>query len=505
MTTHSKTIIFVTGVLVGITVSELSAYGTEIAIAGLASAFLQSIVVIVGKKYGSVMPLLIMLFSIGLFFGIIRGQLVTEKIKYVCETNCTFSAIVVSSPEIKNDYQIFNVHPMEEGENILDVQIRTPLYPKYKIGETLSISGKVLQSDTIAPHKGQPAFDYSTYLLTKNIGSEILFPKIEVIDSDAHTISDILGRWKESMVEKMNMHVASPASSLATGMLFGNSSISKELTQTFRVAGLSHIIVLSGFNIAIVISFILFVFAFLPLVIRISLASASVIFFVMMVEGGPSVIRATLMAFVALLATLVGREYVAKQALVISLLLIVLYEPYALLHDVSLHLSFLATAGVVFLSEPITSIIKRYMPKITSETFLSLFTTTLSAYFATLPYVMHTFGTISPYALLANILVLPFVPVAMFVSFLTVCSSYVSEVLASVFGFLDSMIINIMIWIAEAVERLPFSYLNFQTSWGMTLVVYGVLFVAGSYLLMKPHDETSHTTVDGFLTDTISY
>jgi len=65
------------------------------------------------------------------------------------------------------------------------------------------------------------------------------------------------------------------------------------------------------------------------------------------------VIRATLMSFVGLLAMLLGRAYVAKQALILSLLAIVMYEPYALMHDVSLHLSFLATAGIVYLSEPL--------------------------------------------------------------------------------------------------------------------------------------------------------
>jgi competence protein ComEC len=139
-------------------------------------------------------------------------------------------------------------------------------------------------------------------------------------------VREKLGRWKENLISRIEMYVSSPASTLASGMLFGASSVSRELAQTFRTAGLSHIIVLSGFNIAIVIASILFVLAFLPLFLRITLASISVIVFIIMVGAEPSVVRATLMAFIGLLAMLVGREYVARHALILSFFVIVMYE-----------------------------------------------------------------------------------------------------------------------------------------------------------------------------------
>ena len=314
MTTHFKTILLTFGVLSGIVVGEKFNYGSEIAVACLIFILMQLAVAGVGKWRGAVgtAPLLFILFSLGIFVGIIRVQMVTEKTNYICESSCTFLAKIISSPESKNDKQVFNVHPVDVGENILDVQVKTPLYPKYKIGETLKLSGKVSEPAVIPTHDDKKSFDYSAYLLTKNVGSEMFYPKVELLDGGENTLAVLLGRWKENMIEKINLYISSPASTLASGMLFGNSGIEKELIQTFRVAGLSHIIVLSGFNIAIVISFILFVFAFLPLVLRVSLASVSVIFFVMMVGGEASVIRATLMVFVALLATFLGREYVAK-------------------------------------------------------------------------------------------------------------------------------------------------------------------------------------------------
>jgi competence protein ComEC len=501
---HLKTIIFVLGIATGIIVGYGTQYASEIVIASLVLAGMQIMLYVVGRKRnGNVaLSLFVFLFACGVAIGTLRVQVEEEKVPYVCEGSCTFDARIVSSPETKDAYQTLVVHRLDAQENEYDVQLRVPLYPKFQVGEKIKVSGKISVPDIIYPHGDEKSFDYATYLHTKQVGSESLFPKVEVIDSDAHTMSDVLGRLKEDMVARINKYVASPASTLASGMLFGNSNMSKELTDTFRVAGLSHIIVLSGFNIAIVISFVLFVLAFLPLALRIAVASISVIGFVMMVGAEASVLRATCMAFVALLSTLLGRAYVARQALVLSLFAIIMYEPSALLADASLHLSFLATAGIVYLSVPIKMIVQKYL---TQTSIMELLTTTLAAYISTLPYICFTFGRVSGYALLANMFALPFVPIAMLFSFITVSFSYISDALARVFGFADTLAINIILFIARSIEHLPFSSFAFSTSAvGMIFLYVGLLSIL-LYFSRKENDETVQTTHDGYLTGIIKY
>jgi competence protein ComEC len=179
-----------------------------------------------------------------------------------------------------------------------------------------------------------------------------------------------------------------------------------------------------------------------------------------------------------------------------------LYEPNALLNDVSLHLSFLATAGIVYLMSPIRLFFKRYLSNIF---LLELVATTIAAYFATLPYIMHVFGTVSVYGLGANILALPLVPLAMLVSFLTLVASYGSHTLALIFGFLDSLISNAIIWIAEAVEHLPFSHVDVSISGIFMIVLYGILTIAIIVSARIEDDETLVTTTDGSLSGIIKY
>lgn len=522
MTAHRTTIVTVLGVMLGIVIGEQSMFASEIALGALLLGVVQiALYFFERKNIGQIkstqgildtlrafsVSLTTFLFCLGISAGILRMELVEEKGVYMCETSCTFSAKIISSPEVKKEYQVFTVKVFSDSQEMYNVQVRTTLYPRFHIGETLELKGKVSVPDKIFSHDNEvlakKTFDYASYLRTKNIGSETFYPHITVTDTQAHTLTDILGRWKENFVDRIGTYVSPPASSLAEGMLFGATSMSEELLQQFRVAGLSHIIVLSGFNIVIVIIAVLFIFSFLPLILRVTFASIFVILFVMMVGGSASVLRATLMAFISLLAMVSGRKYVAKQALVLSLLCIILYEPYALMHDVSLHLSFLATAGLVYMSDTIRFSIVKYFPSI-YPSFLELITTTLSAYFATLPYVMFTFGTVSMYALIANIIIVPLVPCAMLLTFFVTLFSYISESAAYLFGFIDTLFINCILFITNVIEWLPLSQVLLSLSFFGMLFFYASGFVI-IFLMLPTHDETLPTTEDRNLTDIISY
>lgn len=131
--------------------------------------------------------------------------------------------------------------------------------------------------------------------------------------------------------------------------------------------------------------------------------------------------------------------------------------------------------------------------------------TTLSAYFSTLPYVMYTFGTVSIYALVANILVVPFVPVAMLVSFLLIISSHISHTVSLVIGFLDTVIVSYIIFVARLFERFPFSKVEITISFSVMVAVYSLLFFISNYYLVKHDNETVKTKEGEYLTDIIKY
>jgi competence protein ComEC len=497
---HRKTLLAVVGLSSGIASGYLSAFSSETAIASLLVIVLLAAVLHRERKsdtQGIAFSVLGIIFFFFVIIGILRVQSTSEPQPFVCEAPYRLDGVVDANPTSNDEYQMLIVHVDDEHS---DVQVRIPLYPKYRAGETISFFGKASLPLKAYPHGGAAPFDYASYLRTRDIGSEMLYPKIEVVDEESHSFKYSLMRFKEMFVMKINAHISPPASELASGMLFGNASMGKGLKETFRIAGLSHVVVLSGFNIAIVISFALVIFKFLPLIARVLTSAGLVIIFVVMVGGEASVIRATLMAFVSLLATLTGREYVARQALLISFLLIIMYEPYALLHDVSLHLSFLATAGIVHWNEALHVLFQKRMPSFLAETA----STTLAAYLATMPYIMHAFGTVSLYAILANIIVLPFVPLVMLSAFATVVASYLFPILASLCGIVTTVLGKGIVLVASGIAKLPLASVSADLSFSAMIVAY-ILIAATVAYFSKRKNETLETTSEGYLTEVISF
>ncbi len=516
---HTNVLTALLGVSVGIVSSELLMYGSEIALLALVLGIAQVVLFFISRRSSrsvlgdgrrtGMLPLLSGIFCIALFIGVIRVQFSDIKSNFVCVPSCTFSGVVISSPEVKDVYQIFSVRQEQvDGEpGMYDVQVKAPLYPRYQAGDKLTLTGKVSEPQAPMQHEDERAFDYATYLRLHNIGSEMFYPKIEVVESDdteSQSLVTSLKRMQESFLATIFLYVSEPSASLASGMLFGDSSMSKELVQTFRVAGLSHIIVLSGFNIAVLIGFVVLILRFLPLTFRVIGAATFVILFVLMVGAEVSIVRASIMSFVALAALLVGRAYTARHALLLSLLAIILYEPEHLLHDVSLHLSFLATAGIVYTSDGLQMLFARVRQK----GYREILTTTLAAYLATLPYILYTFGTISVYALFANMIVLPLVPLIMVLTFFTMVSAPLSTLLGGIFGFTTSLLGDFVIFIARLVESLPFASVTFSITPEVMVVLYVLLTVVFVVLVSrkkKKADETRETKNEEILSGVISY
>ena len=522
MNIHIKTLIALAGIMLGVVIGEKTEYGSEVAVTCLVLGVMQLVICFFERRnekkrvvYGEVtthkkvtrfsIPLASGIFCVAVFVMILRTQFDTHKNNFVCEKLCTFNATIISTPTIKNEYQIFSVRPDSEGD-VYDVQIKTPLYPRYTVGEHLVLQGKVSLPYTAMPHDGKKSFDYETYLRTRSIGSEMLYPKIIVATSSSHIVTFVtkLAHLREYFVTSIGSYVSEPSASLASGMLFGATSMSKELVQTFRTSGISHIVVLSGFNIAILISFVLLMLMFVPLFLRVLCASIFVILFVLMVGAEASIVRATLMSFVALLALMIGRGYVARQALLLSLIAIIFYEPLYILHDASLHLSFLATAGIVYMSDGV----KNMLHAIRSRTYKEIITTTLCAYLATLPYVMYTFGTVSVYALLTNLLVLPLVPIMMLLTALVVVVTPLSHLVALLLGYITTTLGDFIVYMARMVEKLPLATFTVSLSFIKMCMLYILLIVVYAYLvrfLERKKNETTFTNSDEIVSEIISY
>lgn len=185
------------------------------------------------------------------------------------------------------------------------------------------------------------------------------------------------------------------------GLVIGDTSgFTAEQESAYRKAGLSHLVAVSGSNIAMVAGAILLAAARSPHLVRYGLAAAGVGLYVLVVGPDASVLRAAAMGAIGIAAALGGRRVESWGALGLAVGVALLVRP-DLLYSVGLHLSAAATAGIILWARPIAAAIPG--PRLVALAA----GVTLSAQIAVTPILGAAFGQVSLAALPANLLAAP--------------------------------------------------------------------------------------------------
>jgi competence protein ComEC len=193
---------------------------------------------------------------------------------------------------------------------------------------------------------------------------------------------------------------------LLRGLAIGDvTGIDPTTEETLRRAGLSHLVAVSGSNVAIVLGTIALVCRRLGLRLRVSLACAALLIFVAVVGPEPSVLRAAFMGGIGLAAIAAGHRAEPLHALGIAVIVVLSLRP-GMVSSIGLHLSAAATAGIVLWTGPLS----RKMSWLPTSVAAPL-SATLAAQLAVAPLLVLGFGEVSVAAPLANLVVLPAVPV----------------------------------------------------------------------------------------------
>lgn len=278
---------------------------------------------------------------------------------------------------------------------------------------------------------------------------------------------------RQRFVDALERTLPEPTTSVAIGLTLGETrSLPPDIVEAFRLSGTSHILALSGYNVSILVAFFL---ALLPPVIgrrpAFVLIAVFLLAFLVLTGVPASLLRATGMASLLLVARWVGRRASAGRllALVVTLLLVV--QP-SLLADIGFLLSAVSTWGLIALAP-------RLEERLRLPSFLRVsLGTTLAAFLFTLPILLPTFGRLALVAPLANLLVAPLVPLLFFASLgfglagLIVPSLTVS--LAEPFVWLNEVFLSLIQWSAA----LPFASVSVRLPSVLPALVPAI-FLAG--------------------------
>lgn len=333
----------------------------------------------------------------------------------------TFTGTIVDEPDSRENSTHYIV-----SLNELDVKARITLgqYPILNYGDVIELNGKFEKPKNFKNEKNGIEFDYVNFLLKDDIQYVSYFPKITILRDPRQSGDDgnvakgslfkkKLFGFKSWFVNNLNKSLASPHSSLAAGILIGaKQSLGEQLLEDFRKVGLIHIVVLSGYNVTIIIDAIQKVLSFLPRTFSFFLSILSIISFAIFTGASATTIRASIMATLVVISRYNSRTYGVNRALFLAGFLMILHNPRILMSDPGFQLSFVATLGLLHISPKIETLLEKI--RITDKFEIrQIIATTISTQLAVLPLLINMTGEISAVALVANLLVLPVIPISM--------------------------------------------------------------------------------------------
>ena len=295
------------------------------------------------------------------------------------------------------------------GKIIVNIQKDSTQNPLI-IGNIIKVK-TTLQRTSSSKNPNQ--FDYAKYLADKQIYAQVYCKKSEI------KISQILkkdiwyysGRLHAAILKNLeSANFSKDEMNVALALILGQQQeISSDIIKDYQYSGATHVLSVSGLHVGFIMLFIMFVLKPIPntrkgsaiklFSILISLAGFAII------SGlSPSVLRSVVMFSFVAIGNHLRRSGNIYHTLLVSILLILLFEPY-FLFDVGFQLSYLALFFIVWL-QPILKKIWSPKNKITIYIWDTL-TVSFAAQIGTLPLCLYYFHQFPGLFFVTNIIILP--------------------------------------------------------------------------------------------------
>ena len=365
------------------------------------------------------------------------------------------------------------------GARGLRVAATLPSYPAVVPGDLLETEGAI---------RPPPDSPYGRYLQRIGAGGTLRADALRVRPSP-----DSPGRALEGLRRSAGAALAAilpePEAGLAAGILIGlRDLVDRDLAAAFTTAGVSHVVAISGWNIAIVAAAVGAFAGRLGRRRRSVVTIVAIVAYIVFAGASASVVRAGLMAGVVLLARESGRAGQAATALGWAVTLLLLADP-GLVLDAGLQLSALATAGLIVwataFGEALDRIGRGHLPAWLTESL----GVSLAAQAATLPLILASFGRLSIVAPAVNLVVVPLVAPAMAAGLLAMGAGAVVMAgapwaLGAVLAAPAWVLFRIIVAIVQAAAGLPFASIALAPPMdGLAAVLAGLLIVGLHYRL----------------------
>ena len=275
------------------------------------------------------------------------------------------------------------------------------------------------------------------------------FKKISQANYLQRLSAKIRNSFRESAIS-----VGGAGGALIPGLVIGDTSLEEaSFVLEMRRAGLSHLTAVSGANFAIIAAFLLWLsqWIFKRVRSRLILTSMVLVGFIFLVRPSPSVLRASVMSAVILIAKARGVSADSIPSLGLAISFLILMDPFQAI-DPGFALSVAATAGILLLAPKLEIYLNA---KFGHEKLAQVIAIPLSATIMCTPVILAISGLFSLVSIPANILAEPVVAPITIIGFIAAIFSPTFPVLSHFLLVLIKPLAQFIVWISNFASNLP--------------------------------------------------
>jgi len=384
----------------------------------------------------------------------------------------TIKGVVASEPDVRDQrtnlrVEVHQIRVEELWQNIEGkALVQASRYPQYAYGDELEVSG-LLET----PPEFED-FSYRDYLAHRGIYSVLRRPQIKLLaHGQGNPVYAALLAFKGRALSTIGAILPEPEASVLAGILLGvDHGIPKNLEEDFKTTGTTHVLVISGYNIALLAGILTAIGHRLIGKRKATLfVLAGIAVYTVLVGTDAAVVRAAFMGGLYVLALHYGRQSHALISLMVAATLMTLLDPRAL-WDVGFQLSFAATLGLILLVSPMQKGLESWLRKGLSETKVrqvvnglnDALIVTLAAQIMTTPIILYTFSRLSLVSPLTNLLILPPQPMVMICGGIATLLGLVWVPMGQVMGWIAWLVLTYTVRVVEITARIPFAAFDIQ-------------------------------------------
>ena len=310
----------------------------------------------------------------------------------------------------------------------------------------------------------------------------------DVKDENVFNIHKFILHQRENIENLVQSNIRSPESSIITALLIGDKSeMSSQIKESFNYSGVSHIMAVSGLHLAVFCGAVLFVLKKLrlPKTPQVLITILCVLLYMALAGFSKSILRAGIMMAVFLFGRLCNERSDALNSLGFAVFLICI-NPYAVT-DAGAMLTVTSVLGLIVIN-PVFS--KLYKPKTRMIKYIyEILCASLSVFISTFPVVCVTFGYVSLFGIILNIIMIPLAQITLFASFLMLLCCWFNPLLF-ILSRICRYLASIIIFIIEKIADVPYAVVDVSENEiflavGAVLIIFGIAFLMNSKKVMK--------------------